>query len=68
MRSERVTDHVWWTRYGENDKPSLVVLTEATKVEVEFCKAVEAFGIWKIIWETEYMGKVRKDELVKERG
>lgn len=64
MRSERVTDHVWWTRYGEHDSPSLVVTSEATETEVAFCKAVEAFGIWEVVWESEYATKVRKGERV----
>jgi len=64
MRSERVTEHVWLTRYGAYDNPALVVTSEATKEEMAFCKAVEAFGIWNVIWENEYMSKIRKGEPV----
>lgn len=62
MTTRKVTENVWWTQYGDYDKPSLVVMSGATETEVEFCKAVEAFGIWKVIWENNYAEKLRKGE------
>jgi len=58
----KVTKNVWCTQCDERYKSVLVVMCEATEIEVEFCKAVEAFGIWTVVWE-----KVYKD-LPKEKG
>ena len=60
MKPIKVTKNVWCTQCDERHKPVLVVRSEATEIEVEFCKAVEAFGIWTVVWE-----KVYKDFLKK---
>lgn len=62
MKPIRVTKNVWCTQCDELHKPVLVVRSEAGEIEVKFCKAVEAFGIWTVVWEKIY------DEFLKKVG
>jgi len=59
MKPIKVTENVWCTQCDER-KPTLVVMCKATEIEVEFCKAVEAFGAWTIVWEKVYKNFLKK--------
>jgi len=52
MKVEKVTENLFWTRYGR-ERPVLVVLETASEKEVAFAEALAKLGIWKIIKEKE---------------
>lgn len=51
MIVEKVTSGLYWTRYGNNDRPKLVVTAEATEQDKATAEGLELFGIWEIIRE-----------------
>ena len=52
MQVEKVTENLYWTRYGQ-EKPVLVVLETASEKEVAFAEALARLEIWKVIKEKE---------------
>ena len=66
MKVEKVTENLFWTRYGR-ERPVLVVLEEATEKEVAFAEAVGKLGIWEIIKEKEVSNNERNTKNSKHR-